>query len=50
VLQPSPLSPSFAHYLLGSNRETALKGASCYPDIAAYLRSIGTPEWDEWNA
>jgi hypothetical protein len=46
VLQPSALSPFFAHYLPCSNDHTALKLAidGNKADVAAYLRSIGAPE------
>jgi hypothetical protein len=46
VLQPSPLSPSFTHYLPCSWGNTALKYAIDFnkADVAAYLRSIGAPE------
>jgi hypothetical protein len=46
VLQPSPLSPSFTHYLPCSFGITALKYAINFnkADVAAYLRSIGAPE------
>jgi hypothetical protein len=46
VLQPSPLSPSFTHYLPCSDGETALKFAidNNKADVIAYLRSIGAPE------
>jgi ankyrin repeat protein len=46
VLQPSPLSPSFTHYLPCSFGYTALKLAihNNNDDVAAYLRSIGAPE------
>jgi hypothetical protein len=49
VLQPSPLSPSFTHYLPCSDGNTALKWAidsqnSNKADVIAYLRSIGAPQ------
>jgi hypothetical protein len=46
VLQPSPLSPSFTHYLPCSWGHTALKYAIMgnKADVIAYLRSIGAPE------
>jgi hypothetical protein len=46
VLQPSPLSPSFTHYLPCSDGWTALKLAIGFKkaDVIAYLRSIGAPE------
>jgi hypothetical protein len=46
VLQPSPLSPSFTHYLPCSLGYIALKYAidSFKADVVAYLRSIGAPE------
>jgi ankyrin repeat protein len=46
VLQPSPLSPSFTHYLPSSNGNTALKFAidNNKAEVAAYLRSIGAPQ------
>jgi hypothetical protein len=46
VLQPSPLSPFFTHYLPCSCGHTALKYAidSDKADVAAYLRSIGAPQ------
>jgi len=46
VLQPSPLSPSFTHYLPCSNGWTALTWAIHYKkaDVIAYLRSISAPE------
>ncbi len=58
MLQPSPLSPSFTHYLPCSRGRTALKYAidkneadvAAYldnkkaDDVIAYLRSIGAPE------
>jgi hypothetical protein len=46
VLQPSPLSPSFTHYLPCSYGNTALNYAIRLnqADIIAYLRSIGAPE------
>ena len=46
VLQPSPLSPSFTHYLPCSIGSTALKYAITFnkADVIAYLRSIGAPK------
>ena len=46
MLQPSPLSPSFTHYLPCSYGNTALKYAinGNEADVIAYLRSIGAPE------
>ena len=46
MLQPSPLSPSFTHYLPCSGGDTALKCAIDWSkaDVATYLRSIGAPE------
>jgi hypothetical protein len=45
VLQPSPLSPSFTHYLPCSGGETALKDAIDLnqADVAAYLRNCTRP-------
>ncbi len=47
VLQPSPLSPSFTHYLPCSTGNTALKCAmeQDKADVIAYLLSIEAPEW-----
>jgi hypothetical protein len=46
VLQPSPPSQSFTHYLPCSFGNTALKFAidKNKADVIAYLRSIGAPE------
>ena len=46
MLQPSPLSPSFTHYLPCSGGRTALYLANyCNKaDVAAYLRSMGALE------
>jgi hypothetical protein len=46
VLQPSPLSPSFAYYLPCSYGLTALKYAidRNKADVVAYLRSIGASQ------
>ena len=46
VLQPSPLSPSFTHYLPCSFGNTALRVAIDFnnDDVIAYLRSIGAPQ------
>ena len=46
MLQPSPLSPSFTHYLPCSDGNTALNEAIDWDkaDVVEYLRSIGAPE------
>ncbi len=49
MLQPSPLSPSFTHYLPCSDGDTALSALEWLTyndtaDVAAYLRSIGALE------